>query len=385
MHHRSNHHPSLTRPLAHDAAGGASHGGHEPEGQADAEPPAGPGGGAGDGTAGGDGAGEVDAALTDCAAYVGGRRQGGRLSLSEALQRAHDGHDGFVWIGLHDPKPAAVEAVGRQFGLHPLIVDDAIHAHERPKLEQHDDLVLLVLKTAEYVDVEERVQVGELLLLVGPRFVVSIRHGSAVPLGEIRQSLERDQQRLERGPGAVFHAIVNRVVDAYADVLDGLANDVDEVEALVFSDERHDPTERIYRLKSQVITFKRAMVPLVVPLTRLVEDQDLPVPERARPYLRDVLDHLVRDVEAVSSLDDLLRGVLDANLAQISVRQANDARKISAWAAIAVVPTMIFGLYGMNFRHMPELGLNFGYPAVLLVTLGICGFLYRRLRKAGWL
>lgn len=328
---------------------------------------------------------DVDAALTDCAAYVGGRRQGGLLPLAEALRRAHDGDDGFVWIGLHDPKPEAVEAVGRQFGLHRLIVEDAIHAHERPKLEHHDGLVLLVMKTAEYVDAEERVRIGELLLLVGQRFVVSIRHGSAVPLGEIRRSLEQDPGRLQHGPGSVFHAIVDRVVNAYADVLDGLANDVDEVEALVFSEEHRDPTERIYRLKSQVIAFKRAMVPLVVPLTRLVEDQDLPVPERARPYLRDVLDHLVRDVEAVTSLDDLLRSVLDANLAQISVRQANDARKISAWAAIAVVPTMIFGLYGMNFRHMPELGFEFGYPAVLLVTLGICGFLYRRLRKAGWL
>jgi magnesium transporter len=327
----------------------------------------------------------IDEALTDCAVYDHGRREGGRVPLTEALDRAHRASDGFVWIGLHNPEPAAVEAVGAQFGLHPLVVEDAIQAHQRPKLERHETMFSLVMKTAEYVDETEHVEIGELMLVVGPKFVVSIRHGTPVPLHGLREDLENDRTRMERGPGAVFHAIVDRVVDEYADVLDGLVNDVDEVEAMVFSTERIDPTERIYRLKREVIAFKKAVGPLVHPLTRLVEDQDLPVPDRARPYLRDVLDHLVRDAEAVNSIDDILSGVLDANLAQISLRQSEDARKISAWAAIAVVPTMIFGLYGMNFEHMPELKWHLGYPAVLLVTLGICAELYRRLRRAGWL
>jgi len=327
----------------------------------------------------------VDAALTDCAVYDGGERQGGTIDLEVALERARDCRDGFVWIGLHDPEPGAVELVGRTFDLHPLVVEDAIHAHQRPKLERHGDVLFLVLKTARYLDEGERVEIGELQLFLGERFLVTIRHGEARPLGELRRALEADHDRLARGPGAVFHAIVDAVVDDYAVVLDGLGNDVDEIEVEVFSDLRSNPTERIYRLKREVLQFKRAVTPLVTPLTRLVEDDDLDVPTRARPYLRDVLDHLVRDAEAVTSLDELMGGVLDANLAQLSVRQNDDMRKISAWVAIAAVPTMIFGLYGMNFEHMPELTWALGYPAVLVLTVVVCVVLHHRLRRAGWL
>jgi magnesium transporter len=327
----------------------------------------------------------IDVALTDCGIYDHGERKGGTVPLTEALDRAGRTTDGFVWIGLHDPSPDAVEALGRQFGLHPLVVEDAILAHQRPKLEHHDDLLFLVMKTAQYLDDTERVEIGELMLLLGPRFVVSIRHGDAVPLKALREELEGDQSRMEKGPGAVFHAIVDHVVDEYAAVLDGLMDDVDQVEETVFSGERNNPTERIYRLKREVIAFKKAVGPLVQPVTRLVEDGDLPLSDHARPYLRDILDHLRRDADAVNSLDDILSGVLDANLAQISLRQNEDARKISSWAAIAVVPTMIFGLYGMNFEHMPELKWELGYPAVLLFTLAVCLLLYRRLRRAGWL
>lgn len=327
----------------------------------------------------------VDGALIDCAVYSDGERRGGTVPLATALERAHAAGDGFVWIGLHDPSTAAVEQLGRELDLHPLVVEDAIHAHQRPKLEAHGDLLFLVLKTAAYRDAEERVEIGELMLVLGPRFVVSIRHGAGVPLHGLRLRLERDRDLLARGPSAVFHAIADHVVDEYAVVLDGLGNDVDEIEALVFSDARANPTERVYRLKREVIAFRRAVTPLAIPIGRLVEDERLPIANDVRPYLRDVLDHVVRDADAVASLDDVLGGVLQANLAQISVQQNADARKISAWAAIAVVPTMIFGLYGMNFDHMPELSVALGYPLVLLVTLAICGLLYRRLRRAGWL
>ncbi|WP_210492618.1 magnesium and cobalt transport protein CorA [Patulibacter sp. SYSU D01012] len=328
----------------------------------------------------------IERAVTDCAVYEHGRREGGVVPLGEVAERLEGvGEDGFLWIGLHDPSPEAVQGLGRRFDLHALVVEDAMSAHQRPKLERHGDLLFLVLKTAEYDDDHEHVAIGELTLILGPRLVVSIRHGAPVPLRDVRAELERDPERLAKGPGVVFHAIVDRVVDVYADVLDGLVTDVDQVEATVFSDVRSNPTERIYRLKREVIAFKRAVTPLVTPLTRLVEDRALPVADAARPYLRDVLDHLVRDAEGVASIDDLLNGVLDANLAQIGVRQADDARKISAWAAIAVVPTAIFGLYGMNFEHMPELRWELGYPAVLVVTLLVCVGLYWRLRRVGWL
>ncbi|MGX6449064.1 magnesium and cobalt transport protein CorA, partial [Patulibacter sp. S7RM1-6] len=327
----------------------------------------------------------IGGALTDCAVYADGRRRPGPVELHEAMAQAAHTRDGFVWLGLHDPEPAAVEALGRHFDLHELVVEDAIHAHQRPKLERHGELLFLVLKTAQYDDDRERVDFGELMLIATPRVIVSIRHGGPVPLHDLRRSIEEDGRQLAQGPGGVFHAIVDHVVDIYADVLDGLMVDVDEVEATVFSGERENPTERIYRLKREVIAFKRAVTPLVVPMTRLVEDETLPLPDDVRPYMRDVHDHLVRDAEGVTSLDDLLSGVLDANLAQISVRQADDARKISAWAAIAVVPTAIFGLYGMNFEHMPELRWELGYPAVLVVTVLICVALYWRLRRVGWL
>lgn len=328
----------------------------------------------------------IERAVTDCAVYEKGHREGGVVPLDDAVERLEGtDEDGFLWIGLHEPSPAAVEALGRRFDLHPLVVEDAVSAHQRPKLERHGDLLFLVVKTAEYDDEREHVAIGELTLILGPRLVVSIRHGAPVPLRDLRKELEADPERLAHGPGVVFHAILDRVVDVYADVLDGLVTDVDQVEATVFSDVRSNPTERIYRLKREVIAFKRAVTPLVTPVTRLVDDRALPLPDGVRPYMRDVLDHLVRDAEGVASIDDLLNGVLDANLAQIGVRQADDARKISAWAAIAVVPTAIFGLYGMNFEHMPELRWDLGYPAVLVVTLLVCLGLYARLRKAGWL
>lgn len=331
------------------------------------------------------GAEAVDAALTDCAVYESGARQGGKVQLEQALQLARDCEDGFVWIGLHDPLPGAVELVGEYFDLHPLAVEDAIHAHQRPKLEHHEDMIFLVLKTARYVDDGERVEIGELMVFASTRFIVTIRHGEATPLGPLRHELEADPARMARGPGVVFHAIVDKVVDDYANVIDGLSNDVDEVEATVFSGLRENPTERIYRLKREAIAFKKAVTPLVTPITRLVEDEQLPVPAEARLYLRDVLDHLTRDADAVIAIDELLSGILQANLAQLSVRQNEDTRKISAWVAIAAVPTMVFALYGMNFKHMPELGWTLGYPAVIVGTLAICGLLYRRLRRAGWL
>ncbi|MGE4425318.1 MAG: magnesium and cobalt transport protein CorA [Solirubrobacteraceae bacterium] len=326
-----------------------------------------------------------DAAITDCAVYEGGARQEGPVPLEDALRRAGDAPDGFAWIGLHDPEPGAVELLGAHFDLHELTVEDAIHAHQRPKLERHGDHVLIVLKTARYLDAAERVDVGELLIVVGPRFVVTIRHGEACPLADLRRELEDDPDRMADGPGTVLHAVVDLVVDAYAEAIDGLSLDVDEVEASVFSSDRTNPTERIYRLKREVIAFKKAVTPLITPVTRLVEDDRLPMPAAARPYLRDVLDHLSRDADAVMALDEVLNGVLQANLAQLSVRDNEDMRKISAWVAIAAIPTMVFGLYGMNFEHMPELSWTLGYPAVLVVVAGICGLLYWRLRRAGWL
>ena len=329
---------------------------------------------------------DVGSAVVDCGLYDAGERRGGRIELETALEKAAACDDGFVWIGLHDPSPAVVEAVGRHFELHPLAVEDAVHAHQRAKLELHGDTLFMVMKTARYVDSQELVEIGEVVVFLGRRFVVTVRHGEASPLHNVRLDLEAHPDLLSIGPSSVLYAVADRIVDDYAEVIEGLATDVEEVEAEVFSGEGANPAERIYRLKREVIELRRAVSPLAGPMQRLADRQTgLPLDPRTGDYFRDVHDHLVRDIDRVAAFDELLAGALQANLAQLSVRDNQDMRRISAWIAIIAVPTMVFGLYGMNFEHMPELGWTFGYPLVLVVTGLICTLLHRRLKRAGWL
>lgn len=328
----------------------------------------------------------IDDAVVDCALYEAGCRRPGRLPLDEAIEALHETPAGFVWIGVHDPTPAAVDAIGRRFHLHPLALEDAIHAHQRPKLEVHGDTLFVVLKTARYVDRDELVEIGELMVFVGPNFVVTVRHGEGSALHGVREELEAHPTLLGVGPTAVLYAVADKVVDDYAVVLDGLEVDVSEIEEQVFGGEgRENPAERIYRLKREVIEFKRAMVPLDTPLQKLAEGRVPTLDPRSGEYFTDVRDHVLRDTERVHKIDELLTSVLSANLTQLTMRDNQDMRKISAWVAIAAVPTMVFGLYGMNFEHMPELRWELGYPAVLLVTLAICTALFLRFKRAGWL
>ncbi len=325
-------------------------------------------------------------ATVDCAFYEHGRRRSGTVDLDHALEDAAAVEDGFIWIGVHDPTPDVLEQLGEHFDLHPLAVEDAVHAHQRAKLDLYDELLFLVLKTARYVDSEELVEIGELMVFVGPRFVVTVRHGEGSPLGEVRKNLEAHPDLLSVGPSAVLYAIADKVVDDYALVIEGLAVDIDEIEADVFSGEPTNAAQRIYKLKREVIDFRRAVQPLQSPFQRLAARQpDLPVDPRTTEYFRDVQDHLTRDVERIQSFDDLLTNILQANLAQVTVRDNQDLRRISAWVAIVAVPTMVFGLYGMNFEHMPELHWRYGYPAVLLTVALVCAELYRRLKRSGWL
>jgi magnesium transporter len=329
---------------------------------------------------------DVGSAVVDCGLYEGGERRGGRIELETALKQAAACDRGFVWIGLHDPAPDVVEAVGQHFGLHPLAVEDAVHAHQRAKLEVHGDSLFMVMKTARYVDSEELVEIGEVMVFVGENFVVTVRHGEASPLHEVRTDLEEHHDLLSIGPSSVLYAVADRIVDDYAVVIDGFADDVAEVEAEVFSQALSNPAERIYKLKREVLEFRRAVAPLQTPMQRLAEGRlGAPIDQRTADYFRDVHDHVVRDADRISGFDDLLTGVLQANLAQLSVRDNQDMRRISAWVAILAVPTMVFGLYGMNFDHMPELRWTYAYPVVLATTALICLWVWRRFRRAGWL
>ena len=318
--------------------------------------------------------------IVDCAVY----EQGERADVS--LDHAHEAYlrDGaFVWIGLHEPTPEEFDAVTKEFNLHELAVEDAIKAHQRPKLERFGDVAFLVLKTARYVEPDE-IEFGEILLFIADDFVVSVRHGEAVPLHGVRSKLEHKPDLLRCGPMAVVYAILDEVVDGYAPVMDALDRDIDEVEREVFAGDRHNPARRIYELKREAIDFARAVTPLVEPIERMTTGTTR-VPDTLTTYFRDVLDHLIRLSGRIEALRELLTNVLQANLAQVGVRQNEDVRKISAWVAILAVPTMLAGIYGMNFDHMPELRWELGYPGVLLLMLTICFSLWRYFKKAGWL
>ena len=273
---------------------------------------------------------DVGSAVVDCGVYDEGHRQGGVVELETALRKADACQDGFVWIGLHDPSPEVVEAVGKRFELHPLAVEDAVNAHQRPKLEVFGDTLFLVLKTARHVNSSEPVEIGEVMIFAGRRFVVTVRHGEGSPLHDVRLDLEAHPDLLGIGPSSVLYAVADRIVDDYAEVLERLDIEVDAVEADVFAGLGANPTERIYKLKREVLEFKRAVAPLVAPMQRLATDQaGLPLDPRTAAYFRDVNDHLIRDAERIAGIDELLTGVLQANLAQLTrARQPGRAQDL---------------------------------------------------------
>jgi magnesium transporter len=322
--------------------------------------------------------------IVDCAVYKAGRRLNGALPVHEAMEACRK-PGAFTWIGLYEPTEEEFESIRSEFDLHELAVEDAIHAHQRPKLEVYGEMVFIVLKTARYVDPEEVVRLAEILIFLGEDYVITVRHGETSELKDVRQRLEREPELLAHGPGAVLHAIVDKVVDDYTPAIIGLGEDIDEIENQVFSGERANPAERIYKLKREVLEFGHAVGPLVDPVDRLAKGHYEVIHPEVRTYFRDVNDHLLRAHEQLENFRDLLTSVLSANLAQVTVRQNEDVRKISAIVAIVAVPTMIAGIYGMNFEHMPELGWTFGYPLVLAVMAAICFTLYRYFKRVGWL
>ncbi|MET9358839.1 magnesium/cobalt transporter CorA [Streptomyces sp. NPDC006617] len=330
--------------------------------------------------------------IVDCAIYRDGHRTDGPEDFSDALGEAR-GAGGFVWIGLHEPTEKEFELVSQEFGLHPLAVEDALKAHQRPKLEVYDDSLFAVLKPVMYEPDSDAVSTGELMIFLGDAFAVVVRHGEGSPLRAVRRRLEHEPELLGKGPTAVLYAIADATVDHYLDVAVELQTDLEELEAEVFSPDgggsRHTAS-RIYTFKRQVLEFRRATGPLAPPLARLagtgVYGGGVPfVNDRARPFFRDVSDHLTRVNESVESLDRLVSDILSAHLAQTSVRQNDDMRKISAWAAMAAVPTMVAGIYGMNFDHMPELHWVWGYPAVIALMAVLELLLYRQFKHRGWL
>jgi magnesium transporter len=321
--------------------------------------------------------------IVDCALYERGRRKPGELELAQAYEACR-AEGAFVWLGLFEPSEQEFDSVRREFDLHELAVEDAIKAHQRPKLEVYGDSLFVVLKTAHWVDADEAVLFGEILVFIGDGFLISVRHGETA-LHDVRLRMEERPDLLRHGPGAALYGILDRVVDDYEPVVEGLDEAIREAEADVFSPSRSNPAERIYGLKRGVLELDGAVGPLVVALEAIALGRHRLVDPEMHTYFRDVHDHLLRVAGRVHGYRELLTSVLAANLTQVSVRQNEDVRKISAWAAIVAVPTMIAGIYGMNFEHMPELEWTFGYPLVIAVIVAACTALYAYFRHVGWL
>lgn len=325
--------------------------------------------------------------IVDSALYRGGTRVDLDCAPHDfgTLRGGVENPGDFVWLGLYRPSEHELGEVAEAFGLHPLAVEDAVQAHQRPKLEKYDDSLFLVLKTLWYVDEDDAVETGEINIFLGPDFVVTVRHGRGSQLRSARSQLEAQPELLTHGPGAVMYAVCDTVVDGYLDVVRELEIDVDEVETSVFSPERTKDSARIYTLKRELAEVRRAVQPLREPMRRLSSGEVPAVPADARPFFRDVLDHLTQANEIGENLESLLSSAFEAHLAQISVQQNDDMRKISAGAALVVVPTLIAGIYGMNFEHMPELEWTFGYPFSLVVMATVVGGLWVFFKKSGWL
>ena len=332
------------------------------------------------------------AALVDSAIYVDGRRLHSPKTLAGTYRMFRDEPGSMAWIGLYRPSEEQLLSLARQFALHELAVEDAIVAHQRPKLERYGDTLFVVLRPARYLDDAEEVDFGELHVFVGRDFVLTVRHSETPDLAVVRRRMESDAELLARGPEAVLYAILDAVVDGYAPVVAGLQNDIDEIETEVFRGEA-SVSRRIYELSREVVEFQRAARPLLRILDALVAGfEKHGIDEELRSYLRDVTDHATTVAERVDSFRQMLQDILTVNATLVTQAQNEEmkaqneeVKKISAWAAILFAPTLIGTIYGMNFRRMPELHWYYGYPFALALMAAVCATLYLAFKRRGWL
>ncbi len=359
--------PEVLRPLAHEP--------HEPHADPVEHPP--------------------NETLVDCAVYAEGHRLPGKFTYAAALNRVRQiqalGHEAFVRVGLREPSLAEMQDVADVFGLHALAVEDAVCAHQRPKLERYDETLFLVLKTVNYVPHESVVQArqivetGEVMVFVSKDFVVTVRHGEHGGLSEVRRQMEADPERLRLGPHAVMHAIAHEVVNHYLEVSHLIESDIDSIEEVAFAPGRKLDVEPIYLLKREVVELRRCVSPLSGAFHRIqMENKDL-ISKEVRRYLRDLADHHSEAADHIASYDDMLNSLIQAALARVGMQQNNDMRKMAAWACILAVPTMVAAIYGMNFHFMPELNWTWGYPGVMAGMALVCLVFYFQFRRNNWL
>lgn len=337
--------------------------------------------------------------MIDSAVYREGRRVASPTTLAETFRRLREEPDGMAWIGLHRPTEPELHSLAAEFNLHPLSIEDALEAHQRPKLERYGDTLFVVLRAARYLDAQEEVDFGELHVFVGPDFLITVRHGAAPDLSTVRRRMEESPELLSLGPEAALYAILDAVVDGYAPVVAGVQNDMDEIETEVF---RGDPevSRRIYELSREMVEFQRATRPLVGMLHALMAGfAKYGTDEELQRYLRDVADHVTHTSERVDGFRQALTEILTVNatrvsqqqnaemraLAEAGFEQNEEIKKISSWAAILFAPTLVGTIYGMNFEDMPELKWAGGYPFAILLMAVVCVSLYVIFKKRDWL
>ncbi|MFF4605115.1 magnesium/cobalt transporter CorA [Streptomyces sp. NPDC001339] len=342
---------------------------------------------------------ENTSSVISAALYRDGHRFSTHDTLADAFREQRATANTLAWIGLHRPTPSELVALAAEFDLHPLAVEDALEAHQRPKLERYGGTLFVVLRAARYLDDREEVDFGELHVFVGGDFVITVRHGGAPDLSAVRHRMEDAPELLKRGPEAVLYAILDAVVDGYAPVVAGVQNDIDEIETEVFGG---DPrvSRRIYELSREVVEFQRA----TRPLNRILESltagfEKYAIDEELRRYLRDVADHALHTTDQVDGFRQALQDILTVNatlvnqqqnaemraLAEAGFEQNEEIKKISSWAAILFAPTLVGTIYGMNFQNMPELSWGFGYPFALVLMAIVCISLYIVFKRRDWL
>jgi magnesium transporter len=320
--------------------------------------------------------------VVNCAVYKGGSKVSDvKLDeISEVLLQPEQ----FVWIGLHEPGTEMLAKVQKEFGLHDLAIEDALRAHQRPKLEVYGDSIFIVLRTAQMKD--RRVELGETHFFLGSNFLVTVRHGSSKPYSQVRNRCESTPHLLRKGPGFALYAVMDSIVDQYFPVIEALETELVALEDKIFHEKsRREATAKVYRLKRQMLDVKRAVSPLIDICNRLMRFDVTLIDEETRPYFRDVYDHSLRINEMVDNQRELLATAMDTNLSLISISQSEVSKRFAGWAALIGIPTMIVGVYGMNFKFMPELNWEYGYPTILALTFGLCTLLYFRFKRSGWL
>ena len=324
----------------------------------------------------------LENAIVNCVAYCEGIRVGtvDIDNISEILRQP----DKFVWIGLHEPGTELLAKIQKQFGLHDLAIEDTHRAHQRPKIEAYGDTLFIVLRTVQMH--EKQIDLGETHFFVGRNFIITVRHGSSLAYIDVRTRCESTPHLLQKGPGFALYAVMDAIVDQYFPVIDALGEELENLEEKIFDETfRRETTAQIYHLKHQLLDVKRSVSPLIDICNRLMRFDLKLIEEETRPYFRDVYDHSIRINEMVDNSRDLLSTALEANLSLISISQNEVSKRFAGWAAIIGIPTMVAGVYGMNFKYMPELDWKLGYPVVMTLTFGICTGLYFHFKRSGWL